>query len=261
MILDEIIEKKKKRIEEVKRDIPFEIIKERALKMGIEKDNKFYNAISQQGLSVIGEIKNASPSTGPLQVQLSLEDRVDKYTNAVDAISVLTEEDYFNGSVTILESVRKRTRTPILRKDFIVDTYQIYEARTIGSDAILLIAAALHLDELIMFNVLARSLNLEVLLEVHDEEDLDKALLTNNRIIGINNRNLKDFSISLETTKRLRPLIPNDRLVVSESGISTIRDIEYLKTLNINGILVGRSLMETENPDQLVKEWKEHFES
>ncbi|TCK98224.1 indole-3-glycerol phosphate synthase [Natranaerovirga hydrolytica] len=261
MILDEIIGKKKIRLEAVKKAKPLELIKEKAIAMEMDLENTFYHAISQQGLSVIGEIKKASPSTGDLDVMLSLDQRINQYDQSVDAISVLTEEDYFKGSVEIFKEVRHKTQKPLLRKDFIIDAYQIYEAKVIGADAILLIATALKEDDLIMLCALARTLNLEVLMEVHNKEDLEKALKTNARIIGINNRNLKDFSIDLTTTRELVPFIPSDRLVISESGIKDEKDISDLKEIKVDGILVGRTLMEMEHPKQTVKEWKQYFDS
>jgi indole-3-glycerol phosphate synthase len=260
MILDEIIEKKKERLKFLKKQQPIDNIKEEALRMAVEpSDFNFYKALSKEGLSIIGEVKNASPSTGPLSVQLNVKDRIKQYETSVDAISILTEEDYFAGNIDIFKRIRSITKTPLLRKDFIIDSYQIYESKCIGADAILLIATALNVEDLMTYYELATALGLDVLLEVHDEKDLEKALQTRAKIIGVNNRNLKTFVIDLETTKRLKPLVPKDRLTISESGVATNEDIEFLKTCSIDGILVGKTLMETDAPKKLAKEWKEIY--
>ncbi|MFP4697592.1 MAG: indole-3-glycerol phosphate synthase TrpC [Eubacteriales bacterium] len=262
MILDDIISKKKIRLKNTKQEKSLETLKNEAFsKLEFENgENKFYQAMSKDGLSVIGEIKHASPSTGTIDFKLNLYERVEKYSQSVDAISVLTEEDFFAGNIDIFKKVRKLTKKPLLRKDFIIDPYQIYESKAIGADAILLIATTLKEEQLINYVKLARQLKLEVLLEVHDTDDLKKAIKTNTRIIGINNRDLKDFTINLSTTKELCEYI-SDRLVVSESGIKTIDDIKQLKDVTINGVLVGTSLMKSSNPDVIIKEWKGYYDS
>lgn len=263
MILQEIANKKRDRVSVLKKNKPIELVKQEALNIVAMETTKssFYNAICKKGLSIIGEFKQASPSTGKLDVKLNKTERIDKYINSVDAISILTEEDYFLGSTKVFEEIRCNTDLPLLRKDFIIDPYQIYESKVIGANCILLIAALLNEEELISYYKLSKELNIDVLLEIHNKEELAKALYTESSIIGINNRNLNDFSIDLKTTLELRPLIPNNRLVVSESGIFTSKDIEILKQTQIDAILIGRALMESESPDNLAKELKKSYDT
>lgn len=255
MILDDIVEAKKKRLPEHKALISPEQMKELALKSD-RKSVSFYDALAKDGLSIIGEFKKASPSLGVIANKLELTDRIDQYNASVDAISVLTEEDYFHGGVEYLKQVRAITTLPIIRKDFIIEPYQVYEAKVIGADAILLIAAILDDAKFKELYDLAYSLGLDVLCEVHDEEELKRMLSLNVRIIGINNRNLKDFVISLETTRRLVGMIPQGKVIVSESGVTTDEDIQVLKECNVNALLIGRAFMESENPCDLAKKWK-----
>lgn len=256
MILDEIVRDKRKRLLEQKQRIGLDEMKEQALRVP-KGDASFYEALSKPGLSIIGEFKKASPSLGVIKNQLKLPERIAQYNQSVDAISCLTEEDHFNGSVEYLKKIRKMTKLPILRKDFIVDEYQIYEARAIEADAILLIAAILNDDEMKHFYDTASKLELDVLVEVHDEEEMERAIKMGAAIIGVNNRNLKDFTIRLETTKILSKMLPAGKVFVSESGINHRKDIEYLRDCRIDGLLIGRALMESENPRALAREWKE----
>ena len=228
MILDEIVANKKKRLVLHKQEISEEAMKQQALESK-RASVSFYDALRKGGLSIIGEFKKASPSLGTIDNPIPLTNRIEQYNQSVDAISVLTEEDHFKGSVSYLKGVREISNLPILRKDFIIDAYQIYEAKVIGADAILLIAAILSKEELKEFYELATSLGLDVLLEVHNEEEVEKALSVNPKIIGVNNRNLKDFTISLDTTKRLRTLVPKDTIFVSESGVTNESHIAFLK--------------------------------
>lgn len=259
MILDEIIANKKKRLVLHKQEISEEAMKQQALESK-RASVSFYDALRKGGLSIIGEFKKASPSLGTIDNPIPLTNRIEQYNQSVDAISVLTEEDHFKGSVSYLKGVREISNLPILRKDFIIDAYQIYEAKVIGADAILLIAAILSKEELKEFYELATSLGLDVLLEVHNEEEVEKALSVNPKIIGVNNRNLKDFTISLDTTKRLRTLVPKDTIFVSESGVTNESHIAFLKECNVNALLIGRAFMESENPKELARRWKKIYE-
>lgn len=265
MILEEIVESKRKRLVEHKARIEEKQIKEMALSCN-RKSVSFFQALANEGLSIIGEFKKASPSMGIIQNKLNLTDRIEQYNQAVDAISCLTEEDYFNGNIEYLKQIRKISTLPILRKDFIIDAYQIYEAKVIGADAILLIAAILNDKELKTFYDLAYQLGLDVLLEVHQEEELERAIKLGAKIVGINNRNLKDFTIQLETTKRLSEYLDKKLLkgskrpiFVSESGISKAEDIAFLKEYRVDALLIGRAFMESQSPKQLAKEWKQIF--
>lgn len=259
MILDEIVANKKKRLVLHKQEISEEAMKQQALESK-RASVSFYDALRKGELSIIGEFKKASPSLGTIDNPIPLTNRIEQYNQSVDAISVLTEEDHFKGSVSYLKGVREISNLPILRKDFIIDAYQIYEAKVIGADAILLIAAILSKEELKEFYELATSLGLDVLLEVHNEEEVEKALSVNPKIIGVNNRNLKDFTISLDTTKRLRTLVPKDTIFVSESGVTNESHIAFLKECNVNALLIGRAFMESENPKELARRWKKIYE-
>lgn len=170
------------------------------------------------------------------------------------AISVLTEEKCFLGEVTYLEEVKKVTDLPVLRKDFIFDSYQVYESRYFGADAFLLIAAILTEKEVEEFICLGHSLGMDALVEVHNEEELNRVLDTSAKIIGINNRNLRDLTVDLNTTLRLKKRIPKDKIVISESGIRTKEDVELLKNAGVNAVLIGQTLMQSENIKEKVKE-------
>lgn len=207
--------------------------------------------------SLIAELKRASPSKGLLAPHLDLFQVADIYTqNGASAISVLTDENFFMGSLQTLRELRARNLTPLLRKDFIIDEVQLYEARANGADAILLIAAALTDDKLFAdLHACALSLGLTTLVEVHDEVETERALnLKDVKLIGINNRNLATFEVSLETTERLRPMIPSEIAVVAESGIFTASDVERLAKANVDAILVGEALVTSEDIPAKVRE-------
>lgn len=260
MILDEIVKDKRKRLIEQKANISEMEMKELALQCE-RKSISFYEALNKEGLSIIGEFKKASPSLGKIQSKVKLEDRIDQYNQSVDAISCLTEEDHFHGSADYLKEIRKISPLPILRKDFIIEKYQIYEAKLIGADAILLIAAILDDEQLKSFYDLAYTLGMDVLLEVHNEEEMQRAIDLGAKIVGVNNRDLRDFTISLETTRRLIQYLENKTsghrpLFVSESGVTSKEDIEFLKECQVDALLIGRAFMEAEHPLSLAREWK-----
>ncbi len=259
MILDEIVKAKKKRLPEHKAKISEAKMKELAL-ASTRTPVSFYDALAKPGLSIIGEFKQASPSAGKIKNELPLAERIAHYNESVDAISCLTEEDHFKGDIGYLKAIRELSQLPIIRKDFIIEEYQIYEAKVIGADAILLITAILTDEELKHFYELAGSLGLDVLVEVHDEEEMRRALQIGPQIIGVNNRNLKDFTISLETTRRLRPMAGEDVVFVSESGIREDEHIAYLKKSGVDAFLIGQSLMEADSPKALAKNWKDIYE-
>ena len=255
MILDDIVTAKKKRFLEHKAGIGEDKMKKMALASN-RKSVSFYDALAKDGLSIIGEFKKASPSHGIMNSKIELIERIDKYNASVNAISVLTEEDYFHGSVDYLKEIRAITPLSIIRKDFIIEDYQVYEAKVIGADAILLIAAIL--DDLTFKHLydLAYSLGLDVLCEVHDEEEMQRMLDLDVEIIGINNRNLKSFVVSLETTKRLAKMVPEGKIVVSESGVTIDEDVQILRDSAVNALLIGTAFMESESPEELAKTWK-----
>ena len=201
------------------------------------------------GTAVIAEVKKASPSMGVIRASFDPVAIAESYAAAgATCLSVLTDEKYFQGSGHYLRLVRAAVGLPLLRKDFIVDEYQIVEARALGADAILLIVAALSDAELAAFTRLAHDLGLDVLVEVHDEAECARALQLPLRVIGVNNRNLHDFSVSLDTSRRIKTMLPADYLLVSESGIHTRADIEALQGDGIHAFLVGGSLMQADAP-------------
>ncbi len=255
MILDDIVKAKKIRLEEQIKHISLEDMKKEALKSD-RVSVSFYDALRKKGLSIIGEFKKASPSHGKMASKIDLVKRIDCYNEAVDAISCLTEEDYFNGSVDYLKQIRKMTKLPIIRKDFIFTEYQVYEAKVIEADAILLIAAILDDVTFKKLYDLAYQLGLDVLCEVHDEWELNRMLQLGVKIIGINNRNLKTFEVTLDTTKRLAAMV-NDAVLVSESGVFTDEDIKILNESHVDALLIGTALMEANDPKALALRWKE----
>lgn len=196
------------------------------------------------GTAIIAEVKKGSPSKGVIREDFDPLTIAETYQqHGATCLSILTDEKFFLGHLSYLGLIREQVCLPLLRKDFICDPYQIVEARAFGADAVLLIAAMLELEQLRDFSALARELQLDVLLEVHDEIDLERALQTDCELIGINNRSLRSFVTDLGTSERLRPLIPAERFVVAESGINTRADVERLLAAGAGGFLVGESLM------------------
>lgn len=239
--LDRIVPAVHHRLEERKRTLP------EAELAGVDVPParaSFASAVAAPGLSLIAEVKRASPSKGPIRPDLDVGDVVQAYeSGGARAISVLTEEDHFRGSLDDLRSAALHTRLPLLRKDFIVDGYQIREARVWGASAVLLIAALLDEDELSRLTGMAFELGMDVLLEVHDEGELTRALRFERAIIGVNNRDLCTFKVSLETTERLAGLVPPGRLLVGESGIRHRTDAELLGSFGVDAVLVGESIL------------------
>ena len=247
-ILRKIVEQKKERVSYAKSVTPLAELKN-AIK-NIPAPLNFSKAVKRDNspLRLIAEIKKASPSKGLIRPDFSHTAIASIYeAKKVDAVSVLTEEDFFQGRLEFLEDVKKIVSCPVLRKDFIFDEYQIYEARAKKADAILLIAAILELKQAEEFLHLARELGLSVLFEVHDFAELETALRINAPVIGINNRNLKTLAIDLNTTFELKKEIPGDRIVVSESGIKTRDDVLRLEEAGVDAMLVGTFLMESQD--------------
>lgn len=263
MILDEIVADKKIQLTRDKARKDLATVRREAeeqLKLGRIAEQSFYHNLKKDGLSIIGEFKNASPSLGDIKSQISLEDRIEDYNASVECISCLTEEAHFKGNVAYFEKIRKITKLPMIRKDFMIDEYQFYEAKAIQADAVLLIAAILDDVQMHDFYQLAKELKMDALVEVHDEREMERALKLDADIIGVNNRNLKDFTISLERTRQLCGMVPPDKVFVAESGIVTDADVEYLGNCRVDGFLIGRAFMEHENPKALSVHWKEVFE-
>lgn len=198
---------------------------------------------------LITEHKRRSPSKDCINQNLNVQDVAKGYETAgACGISVLTDMKYFGGSLEDLLNSRASCEIPLLRKEFIIDTYQIVEAKAYGADVILLIAAILSRDEIQSFSRLAQSLGMEVLLEIHNEDELQKSIMPSLNMIGVNNRNLKTFEVSLETSKTLSGLIPDEFVKISESGIRTVEDIKSLQPYGYKGFLIGENFMKTENP-------------
>jgi len=214
----------------------------------------FAAAVGAPGVSLIAEVKRASPSKGPIRPALDVGEIVQAYeANGARAVSVLTEEDHFRGSLDDLRSAAADTGLPLLRKDFIVDGYQIYEARVWGASAVLLIAALLSDDRLHYLTGLAFDLGLDVLLEVHDAAELARALSFDGVVIGVNNRDLRSFEVSLETTLELAGRVPAERLLVGESGIRGRTDVEMLAACGVDAVLVGETILRDADVGQAVR--------
>jgi len=212
--------------------------------------------VEAPSVAIIAEAKKASPSKGVIQPDFDPVRIARNYRDGgAHCLSVLTDVDFFQGSLSYIPLVREAVALPVLRKDFIIDPLQIKEAGAVGADAILLIAAILDVDQLRDFRLQAESLGMDVLVEVHDERELDDALQAESRLIGINNRNLNDFSVSLETTFRLLPRIPQGIPVVSESGIASAADMHRLREAGVKAALIGESLMRAGRQDQLLREF------
>jgi len=254
MILDEIIQNKAAEIKESKNSLPLELIIEQ-LKDAFPPRN-FFDAINPNGeLKIISEVKHASPSKGVLREDFDPVEIAKSYNmGGASAISVLTDEKYFRGSLSFLKNIRAEVDIPLLRKDFIVDPYQVYEARLFGADAILLIVAALDQLNLKKLLELAHSLHMNAIVEVHDEHELDRALDADARIIGINNRDLRTFDVDLNVSIKLSKKVPEDKIVIAESGISSIEDIDRLRAQGVHVFLIGETFIKAPNPGQKLKE-------
>ncbi len=259
MILDKIVKKRKEQLIREKSLNSLEEIK-RLIELNRNDDSEagrhfqLESVLKSKDFTLIAEVKKASPSKGIINADMKPVETALKYQAAgAGAISVLTEEEYFMGSNRYLSDIAARVEIPILRKDFIIDSYQIYHSKYLGASIILLIVAILDKEKLIEYLSLADILGLDAIVEVHTEEELMIAIDIGARIIGINNRNLKTFEINLETTKRLMELIPDDKLVISESGIKTAEDVKYLKNLGVKGILIGETLMRSDDIEKAIK--------
>ena len=245
MILDKIVASTREALAERKR--PLAELDEMMARQSPPRD--FAAALSGKGIRLIAEVKRASPSKGDLSPDLDASSLARTYRAAgAAAISVLTEAEHFKGSLDDLAAVRQAVDLPLLRKDFILDPYQVYEARARGADAVLLIAAILSDADMLSLLEETRFMGMEALVEVHSQKELRRALAVGPRVVGINNRNLADFSVDLETTLKLRPLIPGGVMVVSESGIHSREDVLRLEQAGVHAILVGEALVTSPDP-------------
>ena len=247
MILSRIIEEKRKVVDEAKRAKPQgDLIKE--IKSLSVKSSFKKNISRPHHINLIAEIKKASPSKGILRGDFNpVKIAITYQAGGASAISVLTDERFFEGRLEYIPKVRGNVSIPILRKDFFIDEYQIYETVASGAEAILLIPEILSMAQMTKFYNLATELGLDCLVEVHNEEDIEKALAIGASIIGINNRDLHTFKVDLGVTQRLIRMIPQNKVIVSESGIKSYEDIMFLKSLGINAVLVGEAFMEADD--------------
>ena len=253
-ILDQIIASKKKEVA-LKKNV-VSVAQLENTELFNKKTNSLSKSIANLPFGIIAEHKRRSPSKATINTSLSVEEVVKGYENAgASGISVLTDMQYFGGSLEDLLLARAAVKIPLLRKEFIVDEYQLLEAKAFGADAILLIAAVLSRDEIKQLSEFAQSLALEVLLEVHNQEELEKSVMLSLDLIGVNNRNLKTFEVSLQNSIDLSNHIPNDFVKISESGLTTTEDIKLLKSHGFQGFLIGENFMKTKNPGKSLEQF------
>ena len=252
MILDEIAEKARVRVAESKKRISPDVMAEKAKqKAKATEPFRFEKALARDGVSFICEVKKASPSNFDY---LAIAKDYEKA--GADAISVLTEPDYFLGSIDYLAEIAEHVKTPLLRKDFVVDEYMIDEAKAAGASAVLLICALLEEETLTRYHKHCDELGLSALVEAHDEEEIQMAVRAGARIIGVNNRNLKDFTVDIHNGIRLREKVPKEILFVAESGIKTRENIVELEKGCVNAVLIGETFMRSENKKQMLQQLK-----
>lgn len=242
-ILHEIAQRTQERVEEKKKNVPLKQIIDAAHSVAAPRFS-FEKALKSQDIAFICEVKKASPSKGVITEHFPYIDIAKDYEAAgAAAISVLTEPFYFKGDDRYLREISESVSLPILRKDFVVNEYMIYEAKTLGASAVLLIGTLLDIDTLTEYIAIAHELGLAALVEAHDEAELQCAIKAGARIIGVNNRDLKTFNVNTDNSVRLRKMTPNDIIFVSESGIRTAEDIAVLRRNNVNAVLIGETLM------------------
>lgn len=252
-ILDTIAAYAKVRVEQDKEALPLEQLKE-MVKVPFPEDNLFYRNIKKPGIRFICEIKKASPSKGIIAEEFPYVEIAKEYEAAgADCISCLTEPKWFLGSDQIFTEIRKSVKTPMIRKDFVVDEYQIYQAKVMGSNAILLICAILDKDTIAKYLNICHSLGMVAIVETHDDKEIREAVEAGAKIIGVNNRNLKDFTVDIDNSQKLRSLVPEDILFVAESGIKTPEDIKALKEAKVDAVLIGETLMHAKDKTLMLK--------
>jgi indole-3-glycerol phosphate synthase len=252
-ILDKIVAVKREEVAAALRHKPLDVVRADAESRVLTRDfeGAMRAKIAAGQAAVIAEIKKASPSKGVLRAEFIPADIAQSYAEfGAACLSVLTDKQFFQGSVDFLKQARASCDLPVLRKDFMIDAYQIYEARAMGADAILLIAACLDDAQMADMEAVARSLDMAVLVEVHDRAELERALKLKTRLVGINNRNLKTFEVSLQTTLDMLPDVPADRLLVTESGIQTSDDVRRMREAKVHAFLVGEAFMRADEPGE-----------
>jgi indole-3-glycerol phosphate synthase len=251
--LDELIAGAREDARRRQEEVPLGTLRERL--SGRDGARPFNEALVRPGLSLIAEFKRRSPSVGELRPGAGVAETVRAYERGgAAALSILTEERQFGGSLHDLRAAREASDLPILRKDFVVDPYQLYEAAANGADAVLLIVAALDDDEFAGLYAQARELDLDCLVEVHEETDLERALMVDADVLGINNRDLNDFGVDVETTVRLLTDVPAGKTVVAESGYESREQLDELERIGVDAVLIGEALMRAEEPEHAVRE-------
>ncbi|PHU35849.1 indole-3-glycerol phosphate synthase TrpC [Pseudobutyrivibrio ruminis] len=253
-ILDELAEYAKVRVKEAKKLRPLDVVKTEALSKP-KGDFEFEKALKKDGMSFICECKKASPSKGIIAEEFDYLTIAKDYEAAgADCISVLTEPKWFLGSDQYLQEITDAVSIPVIRKDFTVDEYMIYEAKLLGAKAVLLICAILTEEQIREYIRICDTLGISALVEAHDEAEIQMAVRAGARVIGVNNRNLKDFSVDTSNSRRLRQMIPEDVVFVSESGIKDARDIELLNEAKVDAVLIGETLMKAQDKAAKLKE-------
>lgn len=256
MILDTLAQSTRNRVENEKKTISPEQMKSYALSMP-KLNFEFEKALRKDDIAFICEVKKASPSKGIIAEDFPYVQIAKDYETAgASAVSVLTEPEYFKGSTEYLSEISKNINIPIIRKDFTIDEYMIYQARTVGASAVLLICAILDTEIIKKYINICDTLGLSALVEAHDEDEIHSALKAGARLIGVNNRNLKDFTVDINNCVNLRKLVPSDVTFVAESGIKSAKDIDALRQANVNAVLIGETLMRAENKTEMLAQLK-----
>ena len=257
IMLDEIVEKTKERIEQSKEIIPLEDLKKEVELLEITDEFPFKKALMGEDIAIIAEVKKASPSKGLIAEDFDYVAIAKEYEEAgASAISVLTEPYFFKGSNDYLEEIAKNVSIPILRKDFVIDEYMIWEAKLLGASAVLLIVSILDIVTLKKFLDLAHDLGLSAIVETHDGNEIRTAMNVGAEIIGVNNRNLNDFTVDIENSISLRRCVSGDVVFISESGIKTKEDVARLKENNVDAVLIGETLMKSDDKKAMISELK-----
>ena len=257
-ILETIAAHTRRRVEEDRRRLPLELLRDQCGQEGQAGGRRFLNALQGRGLGLICEVKKASPSKGLIDPEFSYLDIAKDYEDAgADAISCLTEPKWFLGSDQIFREIRGAVDTPMLRKDFTVDAYQLYQARLLGADCVLLICALLDTGTLERYLGICEELGLSALVEAHNEEEIASAVAAGAEIIGVNNRNLKDFSVNLDNAARLRDQIPPGVLYVAESGVRRPEDAAAVRAMGADGVLIGEALMRAKDKGAMLAALRE----
>lgn len=256
-ILDELAAYAKERVQLAQAVKSLEDVRRQALALP-KGEHSFYKALSKPGLSFICECKKASPSKGIIAQSFPYLEIAKRYQQAgADCISVLTEPKWFLGRDAYLQEIAQNVQLPCLRKDFIVDEYMLYEAKLLGAAAVLLICTLLNEERLRKYLAICEQLGLDALVEAHDEQEVQQALRAGARIIGVNNRNLKDFTVDMENSRRLRALVPPEVMFVAESGVRNAEDVRRLKSMGVDAVLIGEALMRAPDIAGLLRELKD----